>query len=61
MTSQLINKYCKIFLKNKFCYSGIIISDNDIVVEIKTDRGNIVSVNRDEVSTIVEQNNEGYQ
>lgn len=55
MTSLLINKHCKIFLKNKFCYSGTIISDDDLVVVIKTNRG-IVSINKDEVSTICEQN-----
>ena len=55
MTSQLINKYWKVFLKNKFCYEGVILSEDNIAIEIKTNRGNIVSVNRDEVSTIVEQ------
>ena len=55
MTQELLNKKCKVFLKNKFCYTGIIISDDTVSVVIKTDRG-IVSINRDEVSTIVEQN-----
>lgn len=54
MTSQLIDKYCKVFLKNKFCYSGVIISDDDVAVVVKTYKG-IVSINRDEISTIVEQ------
>ena len=53
MTSQLINKNCKVFLKNKFCYTGAIISLDNVSVTVKCETG-LVEINRDEISTIIE-------
>ena len=53
--TQLLNKKVKIFLKNQHCYTGEILSITEKNI-LLLDKFNLhIDINRDEISTIVEQ------